>query len=250
MFFLVDVANGLRSVFRRRLWPHCLDGGRARAAAEEAARMAAEAEAEAERRRVALESASRPLGAPSSVPAKNPGAAAARDAVDALGRRQLVSGLSLGGCIELLEASCSAAELADALQTLHVLCANVVSRPEDPRFRNLRLLNASLQSSVARHAGGVEALLAVGFAERESLDDEEGVFYVLEEPSVDDDFEAWSGWYESVKGCRDLLLTTMEARGVRPLPALAKGSGWMEKPPPPPAVPEVLTLHGQRGGGL
>ena len=74
---------------------------------------------------------------------------------------------------------------------------------------------------------------------------------VLEEPSLEEDVDAWSCWYDTIKRSRDELAARMEAAGIRTLPAATKGTGWSEdKPAPPPPCEEVLTLHGQGSGGL
>jgi hypothetical protein len=177
----------------------------------------------------------------------------AADTVDALGRRKLIADLSLTQSLELLEGSCECAEFASALQALHLLCANIVARPEEALFRKVRLLNASFQQTVARYPGGVEALLALGFEESETLEgDEEAVCYVLEEPNLEEDIERCGRWYDGIKAHQAELLGRMEAHGVRALPVAAKGTGWAEgMTAPAPARPaDNLTLHGQRGGGI
>ena len=52
------------------------------------------------------------------------------------------------------------------------LCANVVAHPEESSFRSIRLLNGHFQQSVARHSGGVEVLMAIGFVEKDGVDEE------------------------------------------------------------------------------
>mmetsp|Transcript_78877 Transcript_78877/g.156818 ORF Transcript_78877/g.156818 Transcript_78877/m.156818 type:complete len:158 (-) Transcript_78877:255-728(-) len=142
-------------------------------------------------------------------------------------------------------------QVAAALQALQLMCSNIVARPEEAMFRTIRLLNGPFQQSVARHAGGVEALLAIGFVEAQSLGEEEAVFFVLEEPQLDEDPLGWASWYDGVKASRDTLLALMQTLGVRELPAAAKGTGWSEDTKVTPAQPDgALTLHGQRGGGL
>jgi len=172
--------------------------------------------------------------------------------MDWLGRRPLTPGLDLGGSLELLQKCCTAAELADALQALHLLTSNIIARPEEAMFRKVRLLNASFQQTVARHQGGVEALVAMGFEEVESLEEEEAIFYVLEEPSLEADVDRWARWFEGLKAHQAQCEALMEACGVRALPLAAKGTGWSESSPAPaPARPaDNLTLHGQHGGGI
>ena len=181
-------------------------------------------------------------------------AAASVSEMDWLGRRSLEDGLTLGQSLALLQRSCegSASDLANALQALMLLCTNIVAHPDDPLFRKVRLLNASFQQSVARHPGGVEALLALGFEEVEGLEEEEALFYVLEEPNLEADIERWSNWYDGVKAHQAELQALMDELGVRVLPPAAKGTGWSENAPAPaPARPaDNLTLHGQRGGGI
>ena len=177
--------------------------------------------------------------------------------MDEMGRRPLVEGLDLCGALDLLAQSCAddAKALAGALQALQGLCVNVIARPEEASFRTIRLLNGPFQQTIARHAGGVEALLTLGFAERESLDDEEAIFYVMEEPSLEDDYERWALWYDGLKAARDELLRRMEGLGVRAVAPASKGTGWSEatagEEPARHAQPMGgLTLHGQRGGGI
>ena len=90
--------------------------------------------------------------------------------MDELGRRPLVQGLSLAAALELLQAHCTASQLTDVLQALQQLCVNVVAHPEEASFRTVRLLNAHFQEHVACRPGGVEALLALGFVESESIE--------------------------------------------------------------------------------
>ena len=47
---------------------------------------------------------------------------------------------------------------------------------------------------------------------------ENAIFYVMEEPSLEDDYERWAAWYDGVKASRDVLLAALQARDIRPLP--------------------------------
>ena len=222
--------------------------------AEQAAQEMARA---AEETRLAAEQAAQDRAAAIAAPLRGRVMAPSADSageMDERGRRQLIPGLSVDAALDVLQDRCgTAADHAEALQALHLLCTHIVGRPEERMFRTVRLLNAAFQRSVARHAGGVEALLAMGFVESESLEaEEDAVFYVLEEPSLEDDYEGWAAWYETVKAHRDVLQLRMDAIGVRALPSAAKGTGWSEstKPAAPFQLGDCLTLHGQRGGGL
>ena len=54
------------------------------------------------------------------------------------------------------------------------------------------------QATVARHRGGLEVLIALGFIERRSVEDDE-LCLVLEEPPLELDLDAWSAWFETRK---------------------------------------------------
>ena len=159
--------------------------------------------------------------------------------------------LGLEEALALLRRECAdEAALADALQALLLLCANVVAHPEDQRFRTIRLLNAHFQATVARHRGGLEVLRALGFVERRSVEDDE-LCLVLEEPALELDLDAWSAWFDALKAKRDVLGAVMAELGVRPLPPAALGGGWGEAAPPPPApLDGPMTMHGQHAGGM
>ena len=188
----------------------------AAAAAEEAARIAAEEEAQRHAAAIAAPLAGAPAGSSMDTDDPNP-------MIDDYGRRAIVSGLDLQASLELLLQSTSALvnepnAFGEALQGVHSLCANVVAHPEESSFRSIRLLNGHFQQSVARHSGGVEVLMAIGFVEKDGVDEEGDLFYVLEEPNLEDDYERWADWYEGIKRDRDVIGEVMQAKGVRQLP--------------------------------
>jgi len=81
--------------------------------------------------------------------------------------------------------------------------------------------------------------------------EEVALVYVLEEPSIDDDFDSWAAWYERMKGCRDELQAFMEPRFVPVLATATKGAGRDGRDEPSGSILEdCMTLHGQTGGGL
>lgn len=217
-----------------------------RAQAEEAARLEAERQASERAKAIA---------APLPGMADGPSAASATAGpMDELGRRDVQRGLTLAQALELLLTSGVATlDVANALQALHLLCQNIVARPEERMFRTIRLLNGAFQEVVARHAGGVEALLALGFVESESLEEEDALFFILEEPSLEHDPTSWADWYDGIKAGRDVIYAQMETLGVRALPVASKGTGWSEEVRANPVracQADILTLHGQKGGGL
>ncbi|OQR94534.1 hypothetical protein ACHHYP_01144 [Achlya hypogyna] len=57
---------------------------------------------------------------------------------------------------------------ADVVLTLMKILCNILSKPGDPKVRSIRMTNPKFTASVGRHTGGIDFLLAVGFA----LDDD------------------------------------------------------------------------------
>jgi len=92
-------------------------------------------------------------------------------------------------------------------------------------------------------------LLALGFVERRSVEDDE-LCLVLEEPVLELDLDAWSAWFEALKEKRDVLGVLMAELGVRPLPPAALGGGWDAAPLPPAPLDCPMTMHGQHAGGV
>ena len=109
---------------------------------------------------------------------------------------------------------------------------------------------------MARHAGGVESLLAIGFVERETLEgDDSSLHYVLEEPvigSTVEEVERWASWFDGLKARRDELGRVMAAAGMPALPTATHSLGWDEKPTlaPPARMMEGQVMHGQLGCGM
>jgi len=163
------------------------------------------------------------------------------------------TGLSLLEAEVMLRANCTDLEHRTALQALHLLASNAVAHPEEPHFRSVRLLNETFQRSIARHPGGVEVLLGLGFVEREALEgDSSYLHYVLEEPPIED-VDAWARWFDRTKAMRDELANIMTAERIRILPTATKGTSWEQlandAKQPPPGRHDVEVLHGQVGGG-
>ena len=178
---------------------------RAQAAAREA-----EAEAQRQLEREAHERQKRGAAAASGGVGGGGAAAAAADV-------PVIAEMPLGDAIALLQEGCGAAELGDALQAVELLCANVVAHPDDAKFRTIRLLNPHFQQTVARHRGGLELLGALGFVVQQALE-EDALHLVLEEPSLEEDIERWSAWFDGLKAARAQLRAALDARGLPPLP--------------------------------
>ena len=62
------------------------------------------------------------------------------------------------------------------------------------------------------------------------LGESEEAWLVMDEPSLELDFEKWSGWFDGLKQKQLEIRTFMESAGVPPLPVAVKGLGWGEAP--------------------
>lgn len=165
-------------------------------------------------------------------------------------------GLSLLDAEAKLRRNCSPPEHREALQALHLFASNAVAHPEDGHFRSIRLLNEHFQHAVARHPGGVEVLLALGFVERETLEGDTSILhYVMEEPPIEN-IDAWARWFDSIKERRDALGTIMLSEGIRILPTATKAAARAADTPAAAATHrtsktmDIQVLHGQSGGGI
>ena len=184
-----------------------------RAAAEAAERAREEREA-AERQRAeaaAREAEAGRSGSSARRRAAERGAAptSSADGAAAASDLPMIAAMALGGALALLQEGCGDAELADALQAVELLCANVVAHPDDAKFRTIRMLNPHFQQTVARHKGGLELLGALGFVVQQALE-EDALQLVLEEPSLEADIERWSAWYDGLKAARAQLRDALE----------------------------------------
>jgi len=119
------------------------------------------------------------------------------------------------------------------------------------QFRNIKVNNVQFMRSLGRHAGGIDSLLAVGFVERESLEEEaDEPFLFMEEPSLEQDIDGWGRWFDGLKRCRDEVRESMDMFGITALPTAAKGLGWHESKERRSAEhSDCEVLHGQAGGG-
>ena len=84
--------------------------------------------------------------------------------------------------------------LADILQTIS-------KYPENVQYRTLLFSNASVVK-LLDEKGVRECLLSVGFRPRFVTNEKDGpevLAYVLREPDVEKEFEAWSAWFDTLK---------------------------------------------------
>mmetsp|Transcript_726 Transcript_726/g.2019 ORF Transcript_726/g.2019 Transcript_726/m.2019 type:complete len:304 (-) Transcript_726:378-1289(-) len=148
--------------------------------------------------------------------------------------------------LERLRGAATAADYTDTVQVALLLISNVHAFPEEKGFREVRVRNVLVQEHVARRAGGLQLLRALGF-ELSALDEDEPLL-TTEEPNVELDFDKWAAWYDALKANIEALGEELKERRVAPLPTAVKGgiygaNGDSRRP----AAPQVLTLHGSSG---
>ena len=83
-----------------------------------------------------------------------------------------------------------------ALRSLHILFSQILSRPEELRFRLIRSNHPQFEDDIGRWLGGREVLIAAGF---QIIEIEKITCYVTKEPSLETDMDAWSGWFDGLK---------------------------------------------------
>jgi hypothetical protein len=88
-------------------------------------------------------------------------------------------------------------DLDVALDALHTLFSQIASRPEDVQFRRVRRDHPKFLEDIGRHDGGKEVLIAAGFvfAEVDGVD-----CFFSKEPDLEHDMDAWSQWFDVIKG--------------------------------------------------
>jgi hypothetical protein len=87
-----------------------------------------------------------------------------------------------------------------ALETLSLLLRNIVGSPENPIFRHIKTSNAHIEADLGQFPGGYACLISTGFLLM--VQEGEKVF-VMEEPDLASDLDAWSVWFDQLKQLRD-----------------------------------------------
>ncbi|OQS05579.1 phosphatase 1 regulatory subunit [Thraustotheca clavata] len=88
------------------------------------------------------------------------------------------------------------------LKTLHTFLKNICNAPENALFRHVKQSNPFYDADIGQFPGGQDAMLAMGF--KIVVQDEVRVF-VMEEPDLAADLDAWSNWFDTLKEMRDHL---------------------------------------------
>ena len=89
-----------------------------------------------------------------------------------------------------------------ALTALHTLFSQIVSHPEEAKFRRVRRDHPRFHEEVGQHSGGKELLIAAGFR-LGTIDDVP--CFISTEPDIEKEMDAWSEWFGLLKATLELL---------------------------------------------
>mmetsp|Transcript_24340 Transcript_24340/g.36104 ORF Transcript_24340/g.36104 Transcript_24340/m.36104 type:complete len:344 (-) Transcript_24340:37-1068(-) len=103
---------------------------------------------------------------------------------------------------KLREAAPDASSLLTALTSLHTLFSQIVSHPEEPKFRRVREDHPQFNADIGKHDGGKEILIAAGFR-LGAIDDIP--CFISTEPSLENDMDGWSHWFDLLKETQNLI---------------------------------------------
>lgn len=101
-----------------------------------------------------------------------------------------------------LREATDATEHMDALTALHTLFSQIVSHPEETKFRRVRRDHPKFNQDIGRHVGGKEVLIAAGF--RLGAIDEVPSF-ISTEPNIEKDMDGWSDWFNLLKKTLEIV---------------------------------------------
>nr|CCA20172.1 conserved hypothetical protein [Albugo laibachii Nc14] len=90
------------------------------------------------------------------------------------------------------------------LDKVHKIVSNICSEPEKELYRKIDKDNYRFQEDFGKFEGGYHFLLSMGFKEVYDEIESKTMFY-LEEPDVNEDMDAWTDWFDSMKDYKTFL---------------------------------------------
>ncbi|KAE9043712.1 hypothetical protein PR001_g3143 [Phytophthora rubi] len=106
----------------------------------------------------------------------------------------------------LRNSTASEALFRQSLQKLLAVVSNICSSPENAAFRHIPKDNAHFHADLGQYAGGPQCLFALGFKELQQGDEAHPrAVFVLEEPDLSEDLDAWSNWFDELKEMQSLV---------------------------------------------
>ncbi|KAF1778041.1 PUB domain [Phytophthora cactorum] len=93
-----------------------------------------------------------------------------------------------------------------SLQKLLAVVSNICKSPENAAFRHIPKDNTHFHADLGQYPGGHQCLFAMGFKELQQGDETQPrTVFVLEEPDLSEDLDAWSTWFEELKELQSLV---------------------------------------------
>jgi len=102
----------------------------------------------------------------------------------------------------LRDATPDSSSLLTALTSLHTLFSQIVSHPEEPKYRRVRRDHPQFNADIGKHEGGKEVLIAAGFR-LGTIDDVP--CFISTEPNLEHDMDGWSQWFNLLKETLDII---------------------------------------------
>ncbi|KUF77977.1 hypothetical protein AM587_10017362 [Phytophthora nicotianae] len=94
----------------------------------------------------------------------------------------------------------------ESLQKLLAVVSNICKSPENAAFRHIPKDNVHFHADLGQYPGGHQCLLAMGFKELQQGDETQPrTVFVLEEPDLSEDLDAWSTWFDELKELQSLV---------------------------------------------
>ena len=105
------------------------------------------------------------------------------------------------GC-QLEEGRKAAGTFDKAIGALHTIFSQILSHPDEVKFRRIRRDHPQFLQDIGRHPGGKEVLVAAGF----KLETVDGVpCFFSREPDVERDMDGWSSWFDGLKQTLEVI---------------------------------------------
>ncbi|KAL7686129.1 putative PUB domain-containing protein [Plasmopara halstedii] len=109
--------------------------------------------------------------------------------------------------IDLLrESTGSEALFRQSVEKLLAVVNNICKSPDNTAFRQIPKDNMHFHADLGQFTGGYQCLLALGFKEMQQGDENEPRFvFVMEEPDLSEDLDAWSTWFDGLKEMQNFV---------------------------------------------